>query len=92
MTKLRTRVKRLETLLDDLLHYLRAGRRRYSMETVDTRALAQGVAAALKPPPGFVVRIEDTLPTIRSERLPLETVLHSLLENALKHHHHTQAW
>lgn len=90
LTKLRTRVKRLETLLDDLLHYSRAGRRRYTVEPVDTRALAHSVAASLRPPEGFSVQIADHLPTIRSERLPLETVLRGLLENALKHHHHTQ--
>jgi signal transduction histidine kinase len=90
LSKLRSRVKRLEMLLDDLLLYSRAGRRRYTPETVDTAALVAGAVELLNPPPGFHVRIEGELPTIRCERLPLEVVLRNLLENAIKHHHRTQ--
>lgn len=90
LTKLRGRVKRLEILLDDLLLYSRAGRRRHTPEQVNTRALIEGVVELLNPPPGFQMRIEGDLPTIRSERPPLEIVMRNLLENAIKHHHRVQ--
>lgn len=87
LNKLRNRVRRLEMLLDDLLLYSRAGRRRYTPETVDTAALVTGIVELLNPPPSFHVQIEGELPAIRCERPPLELVLRNLLENAIKHHH-----
>jgi len=90
LTKLRGRVKRLEILLDDLLLYSRAGRRRHTPEQVNTQMLINGVMELLNPPPGFQVHIESDLPTIRSERPPLEIIIRNLLENAIKHHHRVQ--
>ena len=90
LRKLRGRVQRLESLLNDLLLYARAGRRRHAIEWVDTAALVRAVVDRLQPPPGMQVTIEDDLPWIRCERIPFEVVLHNLIENAIKHHHRPQ--
>ncbi|MFN8492887.1 MAG: PAS domain S-box protein [Caldilineaceae bacterium] len=87
LVKLRGRVKRLDKLLDDLLAYSRAGRTQYHAETVDTRLLLENVIELLNPPPGFTMTIADEMPTIVTERIPLETLLRNLLNNAIKHHH-----
>ncbi len=87
LAKLRSRVKRLENLLDDLLLYSRAGRRRYRAETVNTTEVTAGVVEMLNLPSGFSVVIEGSLPSLRSELPPLETVLRNLIGNAAKHHH-----
>ena len=86
LAKLRSRIKRMEVLLDDLLAYSRAGRKRHSPETLDVTALIQKVVDLLAPPPGFVVKSSAALPHLRAERVPLEIVLRNLIGNAVKHH------
>ena len=76
----------METLLDDLLAYSRAGRQRHPAETVDTAELVRNVIEAVVPPTGFTVNILGTLPQMRVERAPLESVLRNLIGNAIKHH------
>jgi signal transduction histidine kinase len=90
LAKLRNRVKRLENLLDDLLLYSRAGRRRHAPESVDTNLLVNGIVEIMSRPLGFQVLINGDLPTVRGERPPLETVLRNLIENAVKHHDRPQ--
>jgi signal transduction histidine kinase len=90
LAKLRSRVKRLESLLDDLLLYSRAGRRRYTQEWVDTAELVPSMVEMLNPPPGFQVRVEGSLPRLLCERPPFETVLRNLIDNAVKHHDRPQ--
>jgi signal transduction histidine kinase len=87
LVKLQGRVQRLDTLLDDLLAYSRAGRQQHTLERTDTTALVRAIVAMLTIPPGFVVQILEPLPTINTERVPLETVLRNLISNAVKHHH-----
>jgi signal transduction histidine kinase len=86
LEKLQGRVQRMETLLDDLLAYSRAGRQRHPAETVDTAELVRNVIEAVVPPTGFTVNILGTLPQMRVERAPLESVLRNLIGNAIKHH------
>jgi PAS domain S-box-containing protein len=87
LAKLHGRVGRMDMLLNDLLAYSRAGRQRHKPEQVETRALIQNVVEILTPPRGFVVQILTTLPLLTVERVPLETVVRSLIDNAIKHHH-----
>jgi signal transduction histidine kinase len=91
LAKLHGRIKRMETLLDDLLAYSRAGRQRHLPEPVNLMALIQRVVELLAPPAGFMVNISATLPILRLERVPLETVLRNLIGNAIKHHHQPSA-
>ncbi len=85
MILLKSRVRRLESLLDDLLAYSRAGRREGSVDTVDTQALVAELAVLVSPPEGF--RIEAMrLPTIETARAPLTQALQNLIGNAIKHH------
>ena len=86
MDLLRGRVSRMERLLDDLLTYSRAGRVRSNVERVDTRALVQDVTELLNPPEGFRVDVEPGLPTLETEKAPLEQVFRNLIGNAIKHH------
>jgi PAS domain S-box-containing protein len=86
LAKLRGRVRRLDRLLDALLHYSRAGRRRHQPQVVDTAALVRSVAELLNPPAGFQVVIEGDLPAVYCEHPSFETLLRTLIENAVKHH------
>jgi PAS domain S-box-containing protein len=87
LARLNGRVKRLESLLDDLLDYSRAGRIRQAPETVDTERLVKDVVDLVNPPPGFRVLLPAPLPVLFTERVPLETVFRNLIDNACKHHH-----
>lgn len=88
MALLKSRVRRLESLLDDLLAYSRAGRGEIVYDTVDTRALAEELAVLVNPPEGFRITGADGLPTIRTARAPLTQALQNLIGNAIKHHDH----
>jgi PAS domain S-box-containing protein len=91
IAKLRNRVRRLEAMVEDLLLYSRAGRKLHPSEWVDTEALVRTIVELLSPPPGFAVQVVGELPLVHCERIPLETVLRNLIQNAIKHHHHPSA-
>lgn len=85
MDLIRGRVHRLEALIDGILQYSRAGRVRASVETVDTAALLQEVVELLAPPPEVTVTIGPNMPTLVSERTPLQQVFLNLISNAIKY-------
>ena len=86
MDLLRSRVRRLESLLDDLLAYSRAGRSEATFETIDVGGLVEDLVALISPPEGFTVQGSTSLPTLRSARTPLTQALQNLIGNAIKHH------
>ena len=86
MDLLKSRVRRLESLLDDLLAYSRAGRSDLAADEVDTRTLVADLAALVSPPEGFRILGSPTLPTLQAARAPLTQVLQNLISNAIKHH------
>jgi signal transduction histidine kinase len=88
MDLLKSRVRRLESLLDDLLAYSRAGRNDATVDTIDTRVLVQELAALVSPPEGFQIEADAGLPTIEAARAPLTQALQNLIGNAIKHHDH----
>lgn len=84
--QIRQRVLRLQTLLDDLLQFSRAGRRETSLEVVAVASLVQDVVLLLNPPSGFEVRAKGSLPQLETFRTPLQQVFQNLIGNAIKHH------
>jgi len=88
MDLLKSRVRRLESLLDDLLAYSRAGRTGTTLEIVDTRQLVSELVELVMPPEGFDVIVNDTLPTIRAMKSPMMQIFQNLISNAIKHHDH----
>ena len=90
MELLKSRVRRLENLLDDLLAYSRAGRADGAVDTVDTKALVEELAVLVSPPEGFEITPDPGLPTLRALRAPLTQALQNLINNAVKHHDHPE--
>lgn len=86
LRKLYGRIRRMETLLDDLLDYSRAGRHRHEPEPVDIAELVRNVAELLALPSDFEVSVVAPTPVLIVERVPLETVFRNLIGNAIKHH------
>jgi signal transduction histidine kinase len=88
MHLLRSRVKRMERLLDDLLAYSRIGRKLDAefVESVPGDALIQDVLVLLGPPQGFAIDVDPCFATIQVCRMPLQQIFANLIGNALKHH------
>lgn len=86
LAKMRGRIKRMEKLLDALLAYSRADRYQYTVEQVDVTQLLDDIVRLVTPPEGFAVSAQPPLPVLRTQKVPLETVLRNLISNAIKHH------
>ncbi len=87
MDLMRSRVYRMEALINGVLEYSRVGRLRTELEVVDVEALLAEVIDSLAPPPGFTVKVMPGMPTLITERLLLEQVFANLISNGIKHNH-----
>jgi PAS domain S-box-containing protein len=85
MDLLRGRVHRMEALIDGILQYSRAGRPKARPEAIDTGAMVKDVMELMAPPRNLKVSIKPGMPTVRSEKIPLQQVFMNLLGNAMKH-------
>lgn len=85
---LRSRVRRMDRLLDDLLEYSRIGRKAEGgrREVVSGAQLRDDVMALVPQREGFTVTFEPSFNEIVAARMPLQQILINLIGNALKHH------
>lgn len=87
MNLLRSRVHRMEGLINGLLQYSRVGRIKTEPERVDVNILLGDIISSLEYPDEFRIEIEGEIPTLVTERVPLEQVFSNLISNSIKHHH-----
>lgn len=83
---MRSRIKRMEMLLDDLLDYCRVGRSDFTVMQVDTRALVNDILEMMAPTIPIQLKLDTDLPVLLTKKVPLEMVLRNLISNAIKHH------
>ena len=83
---LRSRVQRMDSLIDGVLRYSRVGRMETEGELVDVQDLLEEQIELLAPPPGFRVVIGPGMPRIVTKRLRLSQVFSNLINNAIKYH------
>jgi PAS domain S-box-containing protein len=86
MDLLRSRVYRMENLINGLLQYSRAGRVKTELQTVSVETLLSEVIDSLAPPPDFTIEIGPGMPVMKTSRILLEQVFANLIGNAIKHH------
>ncbi|MCU0535725.1 MAG: PAS domain S-box protein [Hydrococcus sp. Prado102] len=86
MQLLRSRVYRMEDLINGLLEYSRVGRTQVKEETVNVGELLAEILDSLAPPETFTIEIQPAMPTIIAKRLLLTQVFSNLISNAIKHH------
>jgi PAS domain S-box-containing protein len=86
MDLLRRRVHRMEALINGLLEYSRVGRLQSNLETFNVETLLTEIIDSLAPPTTFSIAVQPGMPTLTTERLPLEQVFTNLIGNAIKHH------
>lgn len=85
MGLLQKRVTRLDNLLTDLLEYSRAGRLEGKSQAINSYQIVSDIVDLLGLPDHFSVNIQETLPTIFSNRAGFELLIRNLLGNAIKH-------
>jgi PAS domain S-box-containing protein len=84
---LRTRVNRMDSMIDSLLLYACAGRQEAQLETFDFAELLAEIIDSIAPPEGFTIEIQPSLPMLTTKRVFLSQVCANLVSNAIKHHH-----
>jgi PAS domain S-box-containing protein len=83
---LRARTKRMESMINSLLVYARAGRQEAPLETFNVAELLDEIIDSLAPPQSFSIEIAPPMPTLNTKRLFLSQVFANLVSNAIKHH------
>ena len=86
MEMVRSRVARMERLLDDLLEHSRIGRVTSESPVVTGEALVDAIRDLVDLPQGFTLRATPAMLAVALPRMPILTVLLNLVSNALKHH------
>jgi GAF domain-containing protein len=82
---LRSRVHRMEGLINGILDYSRAGRVRNKPELVAVARLLSEVIELSAAPVDARIEVAPGMPELRTERVPLQQVFMNLIGNALKH-------
>jgi signal transduction histidine kinase len=83
---MRSRIFRMNALIEGLSQYARVGREDIKPEMVCVRTLLEEAIDSIAPPPEFTIEI-DQMPTIFTKRIMLNQVFTNLISNAIKHHY-----
>ncbi len=86
LSLMKQRIGRLEKLLDDLLHYSRAGRYEYHTEQVDVGVMVREMVDLLRGDSTLSFEIAPDLPVFETVKPPLLQVFQNLINNAIKYH------
>ncbi len=84
---LRSRVRRMDRLLDDLLEYSRIGRADSTQhqQPVPGSKVIQDALMLVNAPAGFTIRIDPAFQNIEIPKMPLIQIFANLVSNAVKH-------
>ncbi|MEM6778969.1 MAG: ATP-binding protein [Planctomycetota bacterium] len=85
LQQIRGRIGRMNSLLDDLLEYSRAGRSEPKVERVDIGSMIDHITSLLLMPDGFTVRQCTPNLDFNTYKAPLIQVLLNLLSNSVKY-------
>ncbi len=83
---LRSRVYRMDAMIEGILQYSRVGRIKSDLETFSVEDLLAEIVGSLSIPASFAIALPTELPQICTDRILLERVLTNLIANAYKHH------
>jgi PAS domain S-box-containing protein len=82
---LRSRIKRMESLIDGILQYSRAGRIKAEIQPIDLSGFIQDIIANLAPPEKFKISVQHEMPVIAIEKIAMEQVFSNFISNAIKY-------
>jgi len=83
---LRSRVIRMEDLINGILQYSRAGRISAELSPTDTSDMIHGIMDMLGVDDRFTIKISPHMPSFDCARTPLAQVFSNLISNAIKYH------
>jgi signal transduction histidine kinase len=87
--------RRMEALIDSLLHYSRLGRVDLAIDRIDLNQVVEEVLESLGitlRQSGTEVRIPRPLPTVRADRARVGEIFHNLVVNAMKYNDKERKW
>jgi len=84
LNQLRSRVVRMNELIDAVLQSPRLGRPREETDQVDMQELVQEVIGLLAPPQSVTIQVRDRLPVAKGEPTRIAQVLQNLLSRAIR--------
>ncbi len=84
---LQSRTQRLDSLLDALLKYSRAGRASQEISTVDVKNIVNNIFDGLHNPNNIKI-LTSQLPSFKTKKTPFYVVMQNLIDNAIKHNDH----
>lgn len=82
---LRGRIHRMESLINGILEYSRAGRMSNTPMTFKVTPTVKEIVSILAPPDNFVVEVQPDMPEITFDKLKLEQVFSNFISNAIKY-------
>ena len=85
MNLLRSRVHRLENLINGLLAYSRVGRLKSELQEVAVGEMLAEIIDLLDVPDEYDIEIQGEMPVLVTEIAPLQQVFSNLISNAIKH-------
>lgn len=80
-----TKAKQMTALIDDILHYSRAGQSLQTNQQVDLNEILADVIREIAPPENVKIEIESRLPAITCKKTHIIQILQNLLDNAVKY-------
>jgi PAS domain S-box-containing protein len=83
---LRSRVERMQSMINSLLEYSRVGRSNQKSGTIDIARSIEKILLILEPPATFTIDIATPMPTFDTRWQQLEQVFTHLIDNAIRHH------
>lgn len=86
LDRIQLRINRMETLIEDLLQYSRAGRVTAEITLIEPIEVVQEILELLSFPDGFNIVIKGKSSKFKAAKTPLQTTLRNLISNAIKHH------
>lgn len=85
---IKSRVTRMERLLDDLLEYSRIGKKESKIATMNLKEVVEDCYGLIDIPKAFTISSNNLSLTL--PKIPLIQVITNLISNAIKHHHKSE--
>jgi signal transduction histidine kinase len=82
---LRSRVSKLENLIQGILIYAKAGKTKSNPEYIDTKPFIEEIIALLHPPKNSIIKFEGTWPTIKTDPIRFHQIVSNLISNSIKY-------
>lgn len=86
LNMIKGRISRGENMIEGILSYARIGKEVHNLEEVDIKALIFEIIETIDINPKLYLDIQDDLPVLYTEKLPLLLIFSNLISNASKYH------